>query len=114
MFCIKCQNIVNEDHIRTLENHNIPEEFCSSCYIQLILAEGNCNKCHSITRHRVSNDDTIILQRMAMTSGKYIPRKPCSCGGMISLTRIANKNFITELHQVRNEIIQKTLNNIVR
>lgn len=100
MFCVQCQKTVNEDHMRTLENHNIPFEFCSSCWIELWLAEGNCDKCNALVRHRVTPKETVLLQRMAITVGKFIPRISCPCGGMVELTRIANKDFLRKVHQM--------------
>tara|TARA_R110000744_G_scaffold332493_2_gene437924 strand:+ start:555 stop:854 length:300 start_codon:yes stop_codon:yes gene_type:complete len=76
-----------------------PSNYCSSCYIELVLAEGDCNTCHATTRHRINDSDNLVpLQRMSLIRAKYIPRIICGCGGVISLTRIANKDFLKELH----------------
>lgn len=98
MNCENCnQDQTLDDIWRERTNTKFPIEYCSKCYLEMILAEGNCNKCKALVRHRVNN--LIPIQRMAVLRAKFIPRIICSCGGIIFLTRIVNKDFLKNLAQ---------------
>ena len=116
MDCHKCGKSKHIDDFYKKLTHTIfPKEYCSKCYLSLILAEGDCNKCNSTTTHRLNENSTIpyvTLQRMATIRAKFIPRIICGCGGIISLTRIANKDFLKKLHQsinLKNKMMGKLI-----
>lgn len=114
MTCECCnQDQTMDDIWRERTYTEFPTEYCSKCYLEMVLAEGDCNKCKAIVRHRVNN--LIPLQRMATLRAKFIPRIICSCGGIIELRRIVNKEFLIKLYEqinIRKQVINKIMEEI--
>ena len=99
MFCEEChKRKIIDSIIKKLTKTKYPKFFCSKCYIELVLAEGNCDSCGSQVRHRVKEYG--VFDRMRILKGKLVPQKICGCGGIIKLNKLANKEFLSRLNRV--------------
>ncbi len=98
MFCEICHKLkIIDSIVKRITKTKYPRFFCSKCYVELVLAKGNCNKCDSETTHRVKEYG--LFDRMKILRGNLVPEKECGCGGIIKLNKIANKKFMTRLNK---------------